>query len=154
MPPPRPLPLVAWVLAAALLGGCRPPAGAAPGEGGFAAMAHATAPVQAPARPREPLALPADFPGDVYLPDDHAVGSVLDVEGVRVVSVTSGGRVPGLFADARAQMLAQGWRQTLAMQHAGDDAMATFEKDGRAAVLSFAAQPGGGVVLSVQLRRD
>lgn len=139
---------------AALLAGCgQAKTAPASSTGGFAAMARATA-THEPLVRTEPLVLPADFPADVYLPGDYTVGSVLDVDGVRVVSVTADGRVPALFADARTAMAAQGWRQTLSMQHSGDDAMATFEKGARAAVLSFAAQPGGDVVLSVQLRPE
>ena len=111
-------------------------------------------PAAAAVDPDQALVLPADFPPDVYLPAEYAVGRVLDVDGVRVVSLTTGGRVPALFADAREAMLAHGWRQTLSMQHSGDDAMATYEKDARATVLSFTAHPGGSVALSVQLRSD
>lgn len=103
----------------------------------------------------EALPLPADFPKDVYLPKAYTVNSVMDMGGMRVVSVMSKGKVSGLFNDARAQMQSSGWKQTMAMQHSADNAMLSFEKDKRNAVLSFNRAQSGpeGVVISVQLRQ-
>ncbi len=111
-------------------------------------------PLLAQPRAAEALRLPADFPADVFVPDDYRVDSVMDAGAVQVISLRALGRVPGVFADARRAMRAQGWTQTLAMQNAGDSAMLSFEKDSRAAVLSFNPGHGGrDVAMSVQLRR-
>ena len=103
-------------------------------------------------RTGESLPLPAAFPKDVYLPDDYAVNSVMDLEGVNVLSLRAPGKVPALFADARAAMAAQGWKETMAMQHSVDNALLAFEKEQRAATLSFNDAGNGDVTLGVQLR--
>jgi hypothetical protein len=103
----------------------------------------------------ESLPLPADFPKDIWLPKRYDVNSVMDMAGVQVVSVRTQGKVTGLHADARAAMTEAGWKQTMSMQHSADNAMLSFEKDQRAAVLSFnGADNGDGVVMSVQLRQE
>jgi hypothetical protein len=106
----------------------------------------------------EALPLPDDFPGDVYLPGEYAVNSVMDLQGVSVVGLRTPGKVPALFADARKHMVAQGWKETMAMQHSADSAMLAFEKQGegdgaRTAMLSF-GDDGDSVQMSVQLRRE
>jgi hypothetical protein len=74
------------------------------------------------------LPLPADFPKDVYLPGRYEVYSVMDMGG---------------------------WTQTMSMQHSADSAMLSYEKDARAAVLSFNRGEGSdGVVMAVQLREE
>lgn len=102
----------------------------------------------------ESLPLPADFPKDVWLPGRYDVNSVMDMAGVQVVSVRTQGKVAGLHADARAAMAEAGWKQTMSMQHSADNAMLSFEKDKRAAVLSFNRIDGSDVAMSVQLRRE
>lgn len=103
----------------------------------------------------ESLPLPADFPKDVWLPTAYNVNSVMDMAGVQVVSVRTQGKVSGLHADARAAMAEAGWKQTMSMQHSADNAMLSFEKAERAAVLSFnRAEGDGGVLMSVQLRQS
>ena len=102
----------------------------------------------------ESLPLPADFPKDVWLPKTYDVNSVMDMAGVQVVSVRAQGKVSGLHADARAAMAQAGWKQTMSMQHSADNAMLSFEKAERAAVLSFnRGGSDGDVVMSVQLRQ-
>ena len=109
-------------------------------------------------RAGDSLPLPADFPGDVYLPADYAVNSVMDLHGVSMVNLSAPGDVSSLFKAAREGMRAQGWTQTLAAQHSLDAAMLAFEKpaDGarRSATLSFNRHNGGGeVIVGVQLRQ-
>ena len=110
-------------------------------------------------RAGESLPLPADFPGDVYLPADYAVNSVMDLHGVSMVSLSAPGEVSSLFEAARDGMRAQGWTQTLSAQHSVDAAMLAFEKpaDGarRGATLSFNRHNGGDqVIVGVQLRQS
>ncbi|MGI8561854.1 MAG: hypothetical protein ACR2J7_10590 [Luteimonas sp.] len=101
----------------------------------------------------ESLPLPADFPKDIYLPGRYDVNSVMDMGGMQVVSVSTRGKVSGVFAEAQQAMADAGWKQTLSMQHSADNAMLSYEKDARAAVLSFNKGEGGdGVVMGVQLR--
>ena len=108
-------------------------------------------------RAGDSLPLPADFPGDVYLPADYAVNSVMDLHGVSMVSLSAPGEVSSLFEAARDGMRAQGWTQTLSAQHSVDAAMLAFEKPAegarRSATLSFNRHNGGGeVIVGVQLR--
>lgn len=103
------------------------------------------------------LPLPKGFPEDVYLPRGYAINSVMDLEGVNVIGLHAPGKVPGLFADAREAMAAQGWKETMAMQHSVESAMLAFEKPGdggaaRGAVLAFNDSGEQGVNVSVQLR--
>lgn len=103
----------------------------------------------------ESLPLPADFPRDVYLPRRYEINSVMDMGGMRAISVTTRGQVSGVFAEAQQAMARAGWKQTLSMQYSADNAMLSFEKDTRAAVLSFNKGEGSdGVVMGVQLRQD
>jgi hypothetical protein len=103
------------------------------------------------------LPLPKEFPRDVYLPEGYAINSVMDLQGVNVIGMQAPGKVAGLFADAREAMVAQGWKETMAMQHSVDSAMLAFEKPGggsepRSAMLAFNDAGSDGVTLSVQLR--
>jgi hypothetical protein len=101
------------------------------------------------------LPLPADFPKDVYLPGRYDVNSVMDMGGTQVVSVSTRGKVSGVFAEAQQAMADAGWTQTMSMQHSADSAMLSYEKDARAAVLSFNRGEGSdGVVMAVQLREE
>lgn len=98
------------------------------------------------------LSLPGDFPDDVYLPADYRINSLMDRGALRVVSLRVPGHVSTLFDAARASMGKRGWKQTLAMRDASDSALLNYEKDGRAAVLSFNDDSGtGGVTMNVQL---
>lgn len=104
-------------------------------------------------RSGDALPLPEDFPDDIYLPADYRINSVMDMDGMRVISLQAPGKVNGLFGAARDAMGRQGWKQTMAMQNATDTAMLSFEKDKRAAVLSFSGSRGEqAVTMSVQLR--
>ena len=110
----------------------------------------------APAMQRgEALPLPKDFPGDIYLPQDYRINSVMDRGDMQVISLQAPGRVSGLFGAARDSMDRQGWKQTMAMQDSTDNALLTYEKEKRAAVLSFNGGQGmRGVTMSVQLRNE
>lgn len=104
------------------------------------------------------LPLPTHFPGDIYLPRGYRVNSVMDLQDVSVLSLSAPGQVDALFADARASMQAQGWRQTLSAQHSVDAAMLAFEKDAgpglRSTTLSFNRNHGDDrVIVGVQLRQ-
>jgi hypothetical protein len=169
-PSPRPAVVAALLLsmvAPSLLSGCRQSREALADS----AIGHAASPLKAASdndrvasgghvetlamQQGETLPLPADFPDDVYLPRDYRINSVMDRGGLRVISLQAPGRVPGLFGAARDAMDRHGWKQTLAMQDATDNAVLTYEKDRRAAVLSFNSGGGvRGVTMSVQLRGE
>src|SRR3546814_14080210 len=73
---------------------------------------------------------------------------------LRVVSLQAPGQVSALFGDARASMDLRGWKQVMAMRDATDSALLTYEKDDRAAVLSFKDDRSGGVTINVAPRAD
>jgi hypothetical protein len=105
------------------------------------------------------LPLPAQFPGDVYLPRGYRVNSVMDLPDASVLSLSAPGHLDALFADARESMRAQGWTQTLSARHSADAAMLAFEKraggPARSATLSFNRNHGDArVIVGVQLRRQ
>lgn len=100
------------------------------------------------------LALPDDFPDDIYLPADYRINSLMDRGTLRVVSLQAPGQVSTLFGDARASMDRHDWKQVMSMREATDSALLTYEKGGRAAVLSFNDDRSGGVTINVQLRDD
>lgn len=101
------------------------------------------------------LPLPEDFPDDIYLPRDYRINSVMDRGDMQVISLQAPGQVSGLFGAARDSMDRHGWKQTLAMQNSTDNAVLTYEKERRAAVLSFNSGHGvAGVTVSVQLRNE
>ena len=95
--------------------------------------------------------LPADFPKDVYLPAGYTVESSMQLPGAIVVSLAAPGRVSAMFDDASKRMQAQGWKQTMTMQQSGETQMLAFEKPERSAMVSFDADGGGAVKVSLQL---
>lgn len=97
------------------------------------------------------IALPADFPGDLFLPPSYGVTSVMDVGGARLVSLEADGAVASMFETARTAMAGKGWSQTLAMQQA-DSAMLGFSHGPREATYTFTRHAGGPLLVGIQLR--
>ncbi|MEN1941221.1 hypothetical protein WCE41_08800 [Luteimonas sp. MJ246] len=97
------------------------------------------------------VALPADFPGDVFLPASYGINSVMDVGGARLVNLESQGSLTAMFEAARADMERKGWSRTLAMQQA-DSAMLGFSDGTREATYTFASRTGGQLLVGIQLR--
>lgn len=109
------------------------------------------------ARGGRSVALPADFPEDVYLPVHYQVNSVMDLQGVSMISLSVPGEVGTLLADAREAMQAAGWTQSMSAQHSVDSAVLAFEKGQgeprRSATLSFNRNNGDRhVIVGVQLQ--
>ena len=99
------------------------------------------------------VALPADFPDDLFLPPSYGITSVMDVGGARLVNLESDGAVASMFEATRASMAGKGWSQTLAMQQA-DSAMLGFSQGGREATYTFTRHADGPVLVGIQLRGD
>jgi hypothetical protein len=99
----------------------------------------------------ENLALPADFPADVYLPPGYQVKSLMNVAQASIVQLAAPGSLAELSGAADAAMLGHGWKQTMAMQQ-DDFRMYSYEKSERAASLTLSPGEGGQVQLSMQLR--
>ena len=100
----------------------------------------------------EGIALPTDFPDDVFLPSTYGVVSVMDISGARLVNLNSDGSVASMFEAARSGMADRGWTQTLAIQQA-DSAMLGFARDDRETTYTFTRHGGGEqLAVSIQLR--
>ncbi|MGY0612600.1 MULTISPECIES: hypothetical protein [unclassified Luteimonas] len=112
------------------------------GDGGGDAMAIVAS---------DGVALPADFPGDVFLPANYGINSVMDVGGARLVNLESGGSATSMFEAARTDMERRGWSQTLAMQQA-DSAMLGFSRGEREATYTFTSRNGEQVLVGIRLR--
>ncbi|GGJ96059.1 hypothetical protein [Luteimonas terricola] len=97
------------------------------------------------------VALPADFPDDLFLPPSYGVSSVMDIGGARLLSLESDGSVSSMFDAARAAMEGSGWTQTLAMQQA-DSAMLGFSHGEREATYTFTRRGGEQLMVGIQLR--
>jgi|LSQX01.1.fsa_nt_gb hypothetical protein len=99
----------------------------------------------------EGIALPADFPDDLFLPASYGVSSVMDIGGARLVSLEADGSVAAMFDSAREAMEGKGWSQTLAMQQA-ESAMLGFSRDGREATYTFTRRGDDQLMVGIQLR--
>lgn len=98
------------------------------------------------------LALPDDFPDDIYLPDDHRVLSVMELDGADVIGIGTPGTLASVFDEASAAMQRNGWKQVMAMQR-DSHRMLGFEKDKRQARMMLVAnEEDGGVMLNLQLQ--
>lgn len=97
------------------------------------------------------IALPADFPDDLFLPESYGVSSVMDIGGARLLSLESDGTVASMFDAARASMGRSGWTQTLAMQQA-DSAMLGFSQGEREATYTFTRGGDRQLMVGIQLR--
>ena len=143
-----------FVLAAAVaLGGCggdrkataegasvAPPTAA---EGEHVAVPAATE-VAAAEPASVPVALPAWFPTDVFLPADRVVIEVNENEGAQAVEVRTPGEVLGLAPQAQAAMLAAGWTEHhYSPVDTRGGASMYYRKGDRSATLAMAwASPG------------
>ena len=97
------------------------------------------------------IALPEDFPKDVFLPSGYTVKSAMKLPQATMVQVTAPGRINDLFAQADKQMLAQGWEQTMSMQQAADTRMLGYKKPDRQAMVTLHAQDDGQVQVGLQV---
>lgn len=97
------------------------------------------------------IALPADFPDDLFLPAVYDLSSVMDIGGARLLNLQAEGAMAAMFEDTRAAMQDQGWAQTLAMQQS-DSAMLGFSRDGREATYTFTPHGDDALMVGIQLR--
>lgn len=160
------LSLASLFLAAAIalpLGGCSKPAGDAATEAALrAATGHDVGGnrggeqtnIRTGSRERrgagDEIALPDDFPADVYLPANRHIRSVMDIDDARLVSMTTAGNPAALQDEASTSMRAKGWRQVMVMAHE-EARMLSFQKDHRAATMTLIPADDGQVQFNVQL---
>lgn len=102
--------------------------------------------------PLVPATLPADFPADIYRPDDYRLLGNADHDGLRRVQLHADGATVVLGEQARSAMLQQGWRQVMSRQQGDSQRVMAFVKQRRTAVLSFDRAGLGEVRVGVQWR--
>lgn len=95
------------------------------------------------------VALPSDFPGDVYLPPKRTIDSAMDMAGMKLVNMATPDKVAAVSAEVEKAMQAQGWKREMAMQ-AGDGSTLVYSKDKRQAVYQIGAETDGGSRLAVR----
>ncbi|MGV8941122.1 MAG: hypothetical protein ACOH1P_06200 [Lysobacter sp.] len=164
MPTLTSLSLAAALAVPLMLGGCGKPAGdVATEEALRAASGNDGSPDRTTGEPSvrtdaagtlgaagDDIALPDDFPADVYLPANRHVRSVMEMDEARLISVTTPGTLAALQDEASAAMRANGWEQLMVMTHE-QARMLSFQKDRRAVTMTLIPAEDGQVQFNVEL---
>ena len=95
------------------------------------------------------VAMPADFPKDVYLPADNKLASAMDMAGMQMLNMTTPQDLARVSADIEKSMQGQGWKREMAMQ-AGDGSTLMYSKDNRQVVYQMLKADEGGTQLAVR----
>ena len=95
------------------------------------------------------VAMPADFPKDVYLPADNKLASAMDMAGMQMLNMTTPQEMAGVSADIEKSMQGQGWKREMAMQ-AGDGSTLMYSKDKRQVVYQMLKADEGGTQLAIR----
>ena len=99
------------------------------------------------------VALPADFPGDVFIPSQRVVNSAMDMAGMKMVNLTTASQPAAVAADVGKAMQAQGWTREMAMQADGGSTL-VYTKDERQAVYQMIKADGGGTQVAIRAGGD
>ena len=95
------------------------------------------------------VALPADFPTDIFLPAEHRVASAMDMAGMKMVNLTTAGTVAALSSEVEKTMQAGGWKREMAMQADGSSTL-MYSKDKRQVVYQLVKAEDGGTQLAIR----
>ena len=95
------------------------------------------------------VAMPADFPKDVYLPADNKLASAMEMAGMQMLNMTTPQDLAKVSADIEKSMQGQGWKREMAMQ-AGDGSTLMYSKDKRQVVYQMLKADEGGTQLAVR----
>ena len=95
------------------------------------------------------VALPADFPKDVFLPSDNKLASAMDMAGMQMLNMTTPQDLAKVSADIEKSMQGQGWKREMAMQ-AGDGSTLMYSKDKRQVVYQMLKADEGGTQLAIR----
>ena len=95
------------------------------------------------------VAMPAGFPTDVYLPEDHRVASAMDMAGMQMVNLATRAGVSALSADVESHMQASGWKREMAMQADGSSTL-MYSKGTRQVVYQLVKAEDGGTQLAIR----
>ena len=96
------------------------------------------------------VALPADFPADVYLPEPRTVSSAMDMGGMKAVNIATSVALAQVSADVEKSMQGQGWKREMSMQTGADSSTLIYSKDQRQAVYQLMKADAGGTQLAVR----
>jgi hypothetical protein len=96
------------------------------------------------------VALPADFPSDVFLPEPRTVSSAIDMGGMKAVNIATGAALAQVSADVERTMQAQGWKREMSMQTSADSSTLIYSKAKRQAVYQLIKAEDGGTQLAVR----
>ena len=95
------------------------------------------------------VALPADFPKDVYLPADNKLASAMDMAGMQMLNMTTPQELAAVSADIEKSMQGQGWKREMAMQAGGGNTL-MYSKDKRQVVYQMLKADEGGTQLAIR----
>lgn len=96
------------------------------------------------------VTLPADFPGDVFLPEQRTVSSAMDMGGMKAVNIATATALAQVSADVEKSMQGQGWKREMSMQTSADSSTLIYSKDKRQAVYQMMKAEDGGTQLAVR----
>ena len=96
------------------------------------------------------VALPADFPTDVFLPEPRTVSSAMDMGGMKAVNIATAKALAQVSADVEKSMQGQGWKREMSMQNGADSSTLIYSKDKRQAVYQLMKADDGGTQLAVR----
>lgn len=95
------------------------------------------------------VALPADFPKDVFLPSDNKLASAMDMGGMQMLNMTTTQELAAVSADIEKSMQGQGWKREMAMQAGGGNTL-MYSKDKRQVVYQMLKADEGGTQLAIR----
>ena len=95
------------------------------------------------------VAMPANFPKDVFLPAENTLASAMDMGGMQMLNMTTPQELAAVSADIEKSMQGQGWKREMAMQ-AGDGSTLMYSKDKRQVVYQMLKADEGGTQLAIR----
>lgn len=95
------------------------------------------------------VAMPANFPKDVFLPADNTLASAMDMGGMQMLNMTTPQELAAVSADIEKSMQDQGWKREMAMQAGGGNTL-MYSKDKRQVVYQMLKADEGGTQLAIR----
>ena len=99
------------------------------------------------------VAMPANFPKDVFLPAENTLASAMDMGGMQMLNMTTPQELAAVSADIEKSMQDQGWKREMAMQAGGGNTL-MYSKDKRQVVYQMLKADEGGTQLAIRTGED
>ncbi|HNV78903.1 MAG TPA: hypothetical protein PKH66_05550 [Thermomonas sp.] len=99
------------------------------------------------------VAMPANFPKDVFLPAENTLASAMDMGGMQMLNMTTPQELAAVSADIEKSMQGQGWKREMAMQAGGGNTL-MYSKDKRQVVYQMLKADEGGTQLAIRTGED